>query len=244
MPQAFEQLLQNPCIWRVGQVAAAARTGIGSGFAQLDKELPEGGWPAGALTELLCDDQGIGEISLLSPALRRLTHEGRGIALIAPAHLPFSRAWEARGIKLEYLLIVEAQGGDLQWSAEQALRSGSCGMVVVWGQGVPFDYGALRRLQLAAETGGTACVLYRALRAGASPSAAPLRIALASGAGELLATIIKRRGATKSDAIRLGVFPAHWNQQPSRKNPPPESHATASPAPAARVPRLLRSVSN
>ena len=68
MPQALEQLLQHPCIWRVGQVAAAARTGIGSGFAQLDKELPEGGWPAGALTELLCDDQGIGEISLLSPA--------------------------------------------------------------------------------------------------------------------------------------------------------------------------------
>ena len=244
MPQAVEQLLQHPAIWRVGQVSVATRTGIGSGFAQLDRELPEGGWPAGALTELLCDDQGIGEISLLSPALRRLTHEGRGIALIAPTHLPFSRAWEARGIRLEHLLIVEAQGGDLQWSAEQALRSGSCGMVVVWGGGMTFDYGALRRLQLAAETGGTACVLYRPLRTQASPSAAPLRIALASGAGELLATIVKRRGATKSEAIRLGVFPAHWNQQASYKNPPPESHATASPVPAARAPRLLRSVSN
>ena len=111
MTAAVDQLLQNPAIWRIGQAGLApVRAGIGSGFAQLDNELPDRGWPVGALTELLCDEEGIGELSLLSPALRRLTHEGRGIVLIAPARLPFARAWEARGF-----------GGD-----EGALKFGVC----------------------------------------------------------------------------------------------------------------------
>ena len=110
MNAGVEKLLQHPAIWRVGQVARSARPGIGSGFAQLDKALPEGGWPVGALSELLCDAQGIGELSLLCPALSRLSQEGKGIALIGPTQLPFARAWEARGIRPEQLLIVETEG--------------------------------------------------------------------------------------------------------------------------------------
>ena len=47
--------------------------GLATGFPSLDRELPDGGWPRGALTELLCDHTGIGELALMLPALARLT---------------------------------------------------------------------------------------------------------------------------------------------------------------------------
>ena len=37
---------------------------LASGFAALDRELPGGGWPCGALTELLGGLEGIGELQI------------------------------------------------------------------------------------------------------------------------------------------------------------------------------------
>ena len=63
-------------IWRADERPADEIAGpaLASGFAELDRELPGGGWPQGQLTELLLDDAGIGELSLLAPALAQLAH--------------------------------------------------------------------------------------------------------------------------------------------------------------------------
>ena len=56
-------------VWQASRFAHAGGTVLPTGFATLDAELPGGGWPAGALIELLADRPGIGELSLLLPLL-------------------------------------------------------------------------------------------------------------------------------------------------------------------------------
>ena len=202
---SLESVLRNPAIWRAQQTLQNA-PGIATGFAGLDQVLPEAGWPI-SLTELLVNEMGAGELSLLVPALRTLSAEGRGIALIGAPYLPQARAWQHAGIPLERLLVVDTVGLDLLWSAEQTLRSGECGAVLVWGEaaGRALNHRALQRLQLAASKGNTACFLYRSLAAEAQPSPAPLRLRLIPHDGGLRVHVLKGRGTTMGKAV--GVRP-------------------------------------
>lgn len=214
----LQQVLHNPAIWRARQLAEAQQQRsdkvIASAFAALDAQLPDGGWPLGALTELLVDNNGTGELSLLLPALRQLCAQGRGIALLGPPWLPQARVWEAAGIPLARLLLVESSGADLLWAAEQCLRSGDCGAVLLWGPaaGRTLDQRALLRLQLAAAAGKALCFLQRPCSAAASPSPAPLRLRLTAQDGQLQVHCLKRRGATCSTPLALSLFPAHWQK--------------------------------
>jgi cell division inhibitor SulA len=211
--QALAQVLRNPAIWRAESSSHGLhQQGVATAHTALDSALPEHGWPVGALTELLVKHTGAGELSLLTPALRAICKEGRGIALLAPPHLPQARAWQQAGIPLERLLIVEADGRDLLWSAEQVLRSGECGAVVVWGQaaGKALNHRALQRLHLAASTGKALCFLYRALNAQTEASPAPLRLRLVAQDDALHIHVVKCRGFTRTTPIALQLFPEHW----------------------------------
>lgn len=210
--QALELLLRNPAIWRAEPAAQGLSQAVASGHAALDALLPQRGWPLGALTELLVGATGIGELSLLAPALGGLSAEGRHVALLAPPYLPQPRAWLQAGIPLERLLIVEATSGDLLWSAEQLLRSGECAAVVLWAEaaGRALDYRALQRLQLAAANAKALCLLYRPLAAETQPSPAPLRLRLAADAGRLQVQVLKCRGLAPVQPLTLQVLPPHW----------------------------------
>ncbi len=59
----------HPSLWRAHQLARGGAAGVGSGFAALDAQLPGGGWPRRAITELMLVQAGIGELRLLAPAL-------------------------------------------------------------------------------------------------------------------------------------------------------------------------------
>lgn len=210
--QALQQVLSNPAIWRARALAQEQQRrtdkSIASGHALLDASLPDGGWPLGALTELLVDATGVGELSLLLPALRRVCAQSRGIALLGPPWLPQARSWQDAGLPLERLLLIEATGADLLWSAEQVLRSGECGAVLLWGQaaGRALDQRALQRLQLAAGSGNALCFLYRSCAAAANPSPAPLRLKLDSGNGELRIHCLKQRGALHARVLPLRPY--------------------------------------
>ncbi|MEJ5212054.1 MAG: translesion DNA synthesis-associated protein ImuA [Burkholderiales bacterium] len=198
---SLDTLLQHPALWRGDQLAQVAQPSLASGFEALDRELPGGGWPVGALTELLHEREGIGELRLLLPALARLTGAGRWVAWVAPPHLPYAPALAAAGIDLARLLVIGAVSPrDDLWAAEQALRAGSMGAVLFWpGE---LDARAARRLQLAAEAGGAAGFLYRPLAAATEPSPAALRIALEPPSA---LRILKRRGRAASASIHLGL---------------------------------------
>lgn len=212
MLRAFENIPRDPALWYGGQVAPAAYRGVSSGFPALDRALPEAGWPMGALVELLVDRTGAGELSLLLPALRTACAEGRRVALVAPPHLPHARAWDAAGIPLDRLLVVEAEGAEHLWAAEQILQSGECGTLLAWMPAASraLDYRALQRLHLAAGKGDALCVAYRGTHAQATPSPAPLRLRLDTPGGALRIHIAKCRGAARVHPIPVHPFPAHW----------------------------------
>lgn len=152
--------------------------------------MPAGGWPDAALTEVLVPAEGIGELQLLWPTVARLTRSGERVVLVAPPHVPYAPAWQAAGVVLQRLAIIAASGRDALWAAEQCLRSGSCGAVLCW---LPeADDRALRRLQVAAETGQTLAFAYRPASAALNPSPAALRIALDARPAQM--RILKCRG--------------------------------------------------
>ena len=166
-------LLQDRRLWR-GKPAAMPASAEPTGYALLDAALPTGGWPEAALIEVLLPADGVGELRLLLPTLARLTQAGRDIALIAPPYVPFPPAWAAAGVDFRHVQIVEADGKQALWASEQCLRSGCLSAVLCWPRQV--DDRALRRLQVAAESGRALAFAFRDLRAARNPSPAVLRL--------------------------------------------------------------------
>jgi hypothetical protein len=151
-----------PGLWRGGRMPAAERPVLSTGFAALDRELPGGGWPIGAVVELLAGVIGIGEVRLLLPLIRQLTLSGSHVVLVRPPYLPNSVLWQYAGIDPDRLLMIEAVGDrDALWSAEQALRNPACGAVLLWPEHSGPKEKAARRLQVAAADGQSILFLYR-----------------------------------------------------------------------------------
>ncbi len=168
-------LLQDRRLWR-GKPVELPADAEATGHALLDAVLPGGGWPDAALVEVLIAADGVGELRLLLPTLARLTQTGRDIALIAPPYLPFPAAWSAAGVDFRRVRIIEADHKQALWASEQCLRSGCLSAVLCWPQQA--DDRALRRLQVAAESGRALGVAFRDLRAARNPSPAVLRLQL------------------------------------------------------------------
>ena len=200
---ALEAVLHRHPVWRGAGLAPAPRA-VPSGHAALDRELPGGGWPAGALTEVLCARHGVGELQLVLPALAALTRAEGRIAWLAPPHLPYAPALAAAGLRLELLTVVRAPGRrDALWAAEQVLRAGACRGLLLW---LPrAGYGELKRLAVAAEAGSAIALLFRPPQAAQDASPAPLRLALEPDGAQLAVRILKRRGAQLAAPLRLTI---------------------------------------
>src|SRR5918997_4554345 len=146
---ALEDILRQHPVW-LGRAPQLAAPAVPTGFQALDSELPGGGWPRGALTEILGSQEGIGELALLLPALGALTWAGKRVIWLAPPHLPYAPALAAAGINLAQLAVVRAPGRrDALWAAEQVLRAGSCHALLAWFPAARYD--ELRRLAVAAD---------------------------------------------------------------------------------------------
>jgi hypothetical protein len=219
-PAALQDVLARADVWRGGEAARVAVPSIPTGFPALDALLPGGGWPRGALTEILPEREGIGELSLLAPALARLSRQDLWIACVAPPHLPYAPALSAAGIDLARVVMIRPEkSSDILWAMEQALRSGSCSAVLAW---PPFlTERSARRLQLAAEAGGGWGVYFSAAASGTALSPAALRLSLSaqrcdpgagslpeSAAGTLPASTVAspRRGAPAHGKLRITIL--------------------------------------
>jgi protein ImuA len=216
---------------------------LASGFAELDAQLPGGGWPAGVLTELLLPHAGVGELRLLAPVLARQGAQ-HSLMWFDPPAAPCAWALAALGIDVRQLVVVHSRqvrkgwvgqrsqavppaspewdardpgnravarellpAADILWALEHALKSGHLGAVLAWLPArLPAD--ALRRLQLAAQAHAGPAFLLRAVQARSQPSAAPLRLLLASaGPDALRVTLLKRRGPPLAQPLTLALPP-------------------------------------
>ena len=155
----LDDILRRQRVWRGATLATPPRC-LPTGFPTLDSELPGGGWPTAAVTEILCDKPAIGELALLMPALAALTTTGKRIVWLAPPYLPYAPALAAAGVDLTQLTVVRAPGRrDALWAAEQALRAGVCHALLAW---LPrARYAELRRLAVAAAAGRAFVALWR-----------------------------------------------------------------------------------
>jgi hypothetical protein len=193
MRAAVAELVQSqPGLW-LGSGHSKVDTEA-TGWPELDGALPGGGWPAGALTELYCPIEGVGEFSLLMPLIVRLTSVGKRVVLVSPPHLPYSQALSERGVKLDKLVLLSPQSArDTLWAAEQTLRCAAVGLVVAWAARAGDR--ELRRLQLAAETSGATLIVYRPAPEARSFSPAALRVLVQpAGTASLRLEVLKSRG--------------------------------------------------
>lgn len=194
------RLLEHPAIWRGTSVARTEA--LPTGFSALDERLPGKGWPRSGLIEILLPRLGIGELSLLLPAVAAATRHptARWCVWVAPPLEPFAPALATHGVVLDRVLVVREPAARPKvnhalWAFEQALSSGACDIVMSWAA-CP-QARAIRRLQLAAEQGRTLGVLFRSLQSVRESSHATLRMTLESTEAGMRATVLKSRGGVR-----------------------------------------------
>jgi hypothetical protein len=139
------------------------------------------------------------------------------VLLVDPPFIPYAPALAAAGMELSRLAVVQA-GEAAAWAAEQGLRSGACSSVLAWGG--RWETAALRRLQLAAETGAALALLFRGREATREHSPAALRLALEPAPSGIAVTLLKQRGGRAGATLELPLW--------GRPDPAPE-HAPPRP---------------
>jgi cell division inhibitor SulA len=147
-----------------------------SGYPALDELLPHGGWPQRGLVELICPHKGIGELQLLLPLLRERSHSQQSILWIAPPYPLHGKALQDAGINTRNSFVIPSQTSCNQalWSIEKALQSQECGLVLAWQNWLSAR--VIRRLQLAANEGGTLGILFHQRPAANSPATLQLQL--------------------------------------------------------------------
>ena len=176
------ELLRHSRLRRGSELSSPTDGCRTTGFEQLDKLLPGGGWPKVGLTEILSTVPGASALRLLFPCLAYMSQQGGKLVWVAPPHVPNAPVLEAAGINLEQILILSAPEGealtvkDKIWLCEQALRVQESAAVLLWNEKFPSF--SLRKLHLAAESGQTWGVLLRSRDAGELFPSSMLRLSL------------------------------------------------------------------
>jgi protein ImuA len=180
---------------------------MSTGFRDLDRELPGGGWPCQAVTDILSPQPSVLEWRLLGPALRAVVRTGKQVVIIAPPKTPHLPGLRHAGLDELHLVWIRAQApAERLWCTEQVIKSNAAGAVLSWlPQARPEQ---IRRLQVCAQRCDGPVFLIRPAPAQHDASAAPLRVLASVGIDwELQVQILKRRGPAIDGHIRLASIP-------------------------------------
>jgi protein ImuA len=192
----------HPSLWLGSQLASGRANVVPCGFENLAAELPGGGWPRGALTDVLVQQAGVGELRLLLPALRAVA--SRPIGLLQAPHRFSPEATAYWGLPEKSLNVIRAsKTADMLWAAEQILRAGSFGALMFWQMHVRPE--SLRRLHLAAQTSETLFFMFRPLASASDTSPAPLRIAVRPGRDSVAVEFVKWRGPALAEPLIVNL---------------------------------------
>jgi hypothetical protein len=195
----LKSLTAIPGVWKgVGHKRSDVEP---TGNPELDSVLL-GGWPSGALSQIMSRETGLG-FSLLVPLFARLTQARKCVAVIAPPYIPYAPGLVERGVLLQNLVWIQPTNHhDALWAAEQILRSGVFGAVALWS--APLGMTPERRLQLAAQAGHSVAVVCHGISA-ASHSVATVRLAVSSAPGALLINVERCRGSRPGKRLRQAL---------------------------------------
>jgi len=158
---------------QIAAVESGLRAGdagvLSTGASALDALLPRGGLRRGSLAEWLEAGVSGGAQTLALLAAREACREGKSLVVVDRQRRFYPPAAAAWGIDLSRLIVIHpAHDADELWACDQALRCR--GIAAVWARREQLDPRDFRRLQLAAENGGTLGLLVRSARARGQPS--------------------------------------------------------------------------
>lgn len=247
LPPEIEQ-----AVWRGCDLGLQTGRVLSSGFAALDAELPGGGWPCGALTEVLSAQPAVLEWRLVGPALAAAVGSGRPVVVIGPPRTPHLPGLRHLGLDASQLVWIQAEApAQRLWCAEQLIQSGACGALLAWLPQARPDQ--IRRLQVAALGLEAPVFLFRPAAAQHESSAAPLRLLCGFELDwTLRVRLLKRRGPVHDGVLALDSIPGGLasvltprTRQPSRWAPARDAvpasstpgasvHVLGRPAPAVR----------
>ncbi len=216
---ALQQLINSQQLWsakqRHSRAAVKHGSGASSGFAALDRALHSGRWPRNGSCELLCAAPGIGELSLLLPALSSLAKQ-RPIAWLSPPWLPFAPGLQQQQLSAAQQWLIRAPQSQQLWAAEESLRSGAFAALLSWSSEQNIQDRQLRRLHLAAREGDCLHFHFRAPSCQQQASPAPLRLLLSANQDSLQLEILKQSGGHSGQCLRIKrPKDLLWQQQPA-----------------------------
>lgn len=200
----LNQLLNQRRLWLANTTTSRQGTdSLSTGFDHLDQSLHHGGWPRNGSTEILYQQDGIGELWLLMPALRKLVTQ-RPIAWLNPPYIPYPNALQQQGLVADQQLLLHPQGlSDQLWAAEECLRSGAFSAVLCWFSSTKLSDRQLRRLHIAARDGDCWHLHFRPLAFQQQISPAPLRLCLTANNHQLGIKILKQNGGHAGQELQL-----------------------------------------
>lgn len=194
-------------VWRGCDLGNHVGSVVSSGFDALDAQLPGGGWPCQALSEVLSPQPSVLEWRLIGSTLRAIVSRGGNVVVVGPPKTPHLPGLHHAGIDEKHLVWVQAEGpAERLWCTEQLVKSGACGALVAWlPQARPEQ---IRRLQVCAHACEGPVFLFRPAAAQHEASAAPLRVMATFGVDwEIEVRVLKRRGPAHDGVIRLPSVP-------------------------------------
>jgi len=160
--------------WEIRTTRCASRM-IPTGINVLDDMLPDGGWPRAGVVEVTESGERADAMGLFMPALARITHQGRGLVLVAPPYSARKRVFTDTAVNPVGVTQVNPHPGrSALWTVESLLESGDYGVVMAW-PGCDTEL-MDRRLQKAAIQGRVLCVLFRPPCQGRAVSGCSVRL--------------------------------------------------------------------
>lgn len=220
LPPALQDAL-----WSASQVSPGRQRACATGFAALDRELPGGGWPTHALTELLQPRPALGaplaEWRLLRPGLAGLAGAaGQSLVFVGPPLAPHLPGLQQAGVAASRVVWVPVDTAhERLWTTEQLIKGPGAARelagLVSW---LPQATAAqIRRLQTWALQCDAPVFIVRPVQVAAQASAAPLRLRIdLQGPGQLRVEILKRKGPAHAAPLTLHAWPpglAHWQHR-------------------------------
>lgn len=226
---ALQTLLDQGQVW-AGQLSAKSR-GRPTGFAALDRQLAQGGWPAHGIVEIQSTQLGLGELQLLLPSLQ--TEQQRLWVWLDPPFQPCAQGLAQAPVALSQCLILRTNSqADALWAAERCLQSGCVDSLLSWFRQAP-AMKSLRRLQMAAETGRALLhLMHDSTWQLDSSTHARLNLSPTKQAGRIQVHIQRQRGGPQQPALELPLL-GKQAQIPARPKP-----ANAYPPTPPSVPQM------
>ncbi len=239
--QAAQQQLLEKLAREVRKLETAGRRSastevVSTGCEALDACLPQQGYVPGSVIEYLRASPACGATYLATAAAASALRAQRGYLVLvetqacaenkAGRQITYPPALAAQGIDLERVIFVRPESpADAMWAVDQASRTHAVSAVVAELEDV--DDRSARRLQLAAEAGGTLALLLRNAAARRAPSWAEVQWLVRSQRSEPSSCSMSSNGASSTIPVRtIATSPARRLQVQLLRNRGGKSGAT------------------